>query len=462
MAGLGVTYRFLTGLLLSALFIAACDSVLLRNDLEAITSRGELVLITRNNFACYYEAAHGAAGFEYELAKAFAGHLGVKLRPVVIEDEAQMVEALLHGKADLIAPGVPFGRTTARLVALGPGYLEVREQVVGRRGGPAVSGVKDLLQNPLWITGSSAGLEQLKLLQGAYADLSWRTLSEYSSEEMLQMVWSRSAPLTVVESNMVTLNRRFYPELVVHFNLGDPLQLRWAMNPQSRHLQRAVRKWFAAKGTQEIVNSLISHYYSHLEDFDYVDLVRYRSRIFDRLPKYQVYFEEAAQRYGLDWQLVAAQAYQESHWNPNARSFTGVKGIMMLTQDTAKTLGLKDRLSEREAIFAGTRYLARLHRLIGEEVPEPDRTLMALAAYNIGFGHLQDARALAHEIGKSSHSWSGVREAFPLLHKKKYYQKLPHGYARGAEAVQYVDRIRTYHKVLNMALAPEGLKSIGG
>ncbi|MBI5063176.1 MAG: membrane-bound lytic murein transglycosylase MltF, partial [Desulfatitalea sp.] len=437
--------------------LTACESAFFRNDLEVIKSRGELVLITRNNESCYFEAAHGPAGFEYELAKLFADHLNLRIRTLLVEDEAQMVEALLQGKGDIVAAGAPFGRPAARMVALGPGYLPVNAQVVGRRGGPVVTEPKDLLQTPLWVTGSSAGFDRLKSLKEEYTDLRWQTLSEYSSEEMLQLVWNQSVPLTVVESNTLAMNRRFYPELVVHFTLGETQQLRWAMNPGNKLLQRAVQEWFAQTSTQETVASLVSHYYSHLEDFDYVDLTRYRRRIFDRLPKYQTHFEEAALQNGLDWQLVAAMAYQESHWNPLAVSFTGVRGIMMITEDTAKILGLKDRMAEKEAIYAGTRYLAQLHRLVGEDVPEPDRTLMALAAYNLGFGHLKDARELTAELGKSANSWSAVRETLPLLQKKKYYQNLTHGYARGNEAVQYVDRIRTYHKILNMAMAPEGL-----
>lgn len=443
----------------------ACNNGLVRNDLEVIKSRGELVLITRNNFACYFEAAHGPAGFEYELAKAFADHLGVQLRMKIIEDEAEMIQTLLQDKADLIAAGFPFGRPAARLVALGPGYLDVQEQVVGRRGGPAVLETKDLLKTPIWVTGTSATLEGLKKVKDQYKGLNWQTLSEYSSEEMLQLVWNQSVPLTVVESNTFKLNRRYYPELVVHLNLGHQKQLRWAMNPQSRHLQRAVLQWFDLPSTQEAVANLVNHYYGHLDQFDYVDLKRYRRKINNLLPKYRTHFEEAARAYGLDWRLVAAQAYQESHWNPRAKSFTGVRGIMMLTLDTAKTLGLKNRMAEKESIHAGTRYLARLHRLVGDEVLEPDRTLMALASYNLGLGHLQDARELARRLGKSANTWSGVREVLPLLQQKKYYKTLTHGYARGAEAVQYVDRIRTYHKVLNMAMAPHRdrlVSSVGG
>ena len=440
----------------------SCDRTLMLNDLEAVEDRGELVLLTRNNSACYYEAAHGYAGFEFELARAFAHHLGVKLRTVIVEEEADMVERLLRGEADIAAPGFPFGAPTNRMVNLGPGYLEVHEQVVGRRGGPAILRPEDLNQFQLWVTRNSAGLEQLKALKDRYDTIRWRTLAEQTSEEMLHMVWNQSVPLTIVESNVLTLNQRYYPELVVHMNLGEPQQLRWAMHPQSRHLQRAVAQWFAQARTQETIKGLVSHYYSHLEDFDYVDIARYRRRIFNLLPKYKNYFEGAADHYGLDWQLIAAQSYQESHWNPRAKSFTGVRGMMMLTLETAKTLGLKNRMAVEDSIYAGTRYMARLHRLVGTDVAEPDRTLMALAAYNLGFGHLQDARLLARRMGKPDNTWRSLREVLPLLQQKIYYQTLPHGYARGTEAVQYVDRIRTYYQVLNMAMAPDGMKAVGG
>ncbi len=453
-------------LLISALWgflsLVGCDQTLVRDDLEAIQARGELLLITRNNAACYYEAAHGPAGFEYELAKSFADYLGVRLRILVIEDEVKMVETLLNGEADLIAAGQPFGRASARLLALGPGYMEVSSQVIGRRGGPLVNAASDLVDNQVWIPANSASIDQLKRISKDFSNLDWKVSSEFSSEDILNLVWNSSVPLTIAESNTVAINRRIYPELVVHFELGKPQQLRWAINPKNRHLLRAAKLWFARPATKTVIEGLISHYYRHLEDFDYVDLVHYRRRISDRLPQYQDYFEQAAEQYGLDWQLVAAQAYQESHWNPRAKSFTGVRGIMMLTLETARTLGLTDRTSVKEAIFAGTRYLARLRRLIGESVPEPDRTLMALAAYNIGFGHLQDARDLARDLGKPSDSWRGIRDILPLLQKKSYYQNLTHGYARGSEAVAYVDRIRTYHKFLNTACAPQGLTRVGG
>ncbi len=456
------TYILIGSLLVIGFCVTGCDQPLFLNDLEAIKSRGELIVITRNNTTCYYEGPHGPTGFEYDLVNAFADHLGVKVRPLIIEDEADMIEALRNGQADMIAAGIPFGQQSARLLTLGPGYLDVQQQVVGRRGGLKPKNISDLSESAIWMTSSSDRAEALSAIKANHSDISWQTMQDYSSEELLQMVWNRSLPLTMVESHTLAMNRRYYPELVVHFTVGEPKKLAWAIHPQSRQLQKAVAMWFARTETRNLVRGLTDYYFSHLEDFDYVDLVRFRQRIRHRLPKYQTYFEEAASKYGLDWTLVAAQAYQESHWNPRARSFTGVRGIMMLTLDTAKQLGLKNRLAAKDSIFAGTRYMAKLHRMVGDEIPEPDRTLMALAAYNIGFGHLKDARMLAERLGKPSNTWHGVRSVFPLLQKKKYYRTLKHGYARGSEAVQYVDRIRTYHKVLIMAMLPQGLYGLGG
>jgi membrane-bound lytic murein transglycosylase F len=452
----------LAGWIACVVNLCGCESSLTRNDLESIQLKGELVVATRNNAVCYYEGPHGPTGFEYELTSAFCKYLGVEIRPLIIEEEAEMIETLKSGRADIIAAGFPFGRQAARLLALGPNYLEISQQVVGHREGPDIHNIDHLGETMIWITASSARLEILRHLKTQHTDLAWKTLSEYSAEELLQMVWSQSLPLTIVDSNILTMNRRFFPELEVNFTIGEPSYLTWATDPRNRHLRKALDQWFALEETQQFIQGLKDYYYGHLENFDYVDLARYRRRIQNRLPKYQDHFKEAANKYGLDWHLVAAQSYQESHWNPRAKSFTGVRGMMMLTQETAKTLGLKNRLAAKDSIFAGARYLSRLHEQIGGDVPEPDRTFMALAAYNLGFGHLSDARELTKRMGKPENSWQGVRSVLPLLQQKKYYRTLPHGYARGNEAVQYVDRIRTYHQMLNMAMMPYYDFPVGG
>ena len=168
-----------------------------------------------------------------------------------------------------------------------------------------------------------------------------------------------------------------------------------------------------------------------------------------RLPRYQNVFEREARRRGLSWELLAAQAYQESHWNPRARSYTGVRGIMQLTQATSYSLGIKNRLDPVKSIAGGARHLSMLHKQLPLHIQEPDRTWIALAAYNIGMGHINDARRLSFRLGKNPDRWDEFKDVLPLLAKKTYYRTLRHRYARGWEAVRYVERIRAYWSILH-------------
>lgn len=167
-----------------------------------------------------------------------------------------------------------------------------------------------------------------------------------------------------------------------------------------------------------------------------------------RLPRYKAVFQQEAQRRGIPWKLLASQGYQESRWNPRAVSPTGVRGLMMLTRNTSSSYGIQNRLDPQASIKGGARHLSRLLRQLPSEILEPDRTWIALAAYNVGMGHVKDARMLATRLGRNPNQWSDLKEVLPLLSKKEYYQTLPHRYARGWEPVQYVRRIRGYWALL--------------
>jgi membrane-bound lytic murein transglycosylase F len=434
--------------LLAMLGMTGCDDPLFKNDLQAIQSRGSLRVITRNNATCFYEGPHRKEGFEYDLVNAFAAHLGVDLSLTVLDNDADMLAALIEGRADLIAAGFVASEDLRKHVAFGPVYHDIQHLVVGRRGGPEPRSVADLVDQSIWVMAGAFHEKQLNTLKKQYPRLSWLKISDYESEELLEMVWKGVIPLTITDSNTLAINRRYYPELLVHLPVGPSQQLAWVFHPQSRHLLDTVRHWFADPDTQSLLERIKQHYYGHLETFDYVDITTFRKRLKKRLPLYRQYFEDAAGENDLDWKLVAAQAYQESHWNPKARSFTGVRGIMMLTLKTARHMGVKNRLDPEQSILGGTRYLAQLYDKIDGRVPEPDRLFMALAAYNVGWGHLEDARELCVRLGKNADAWSDIRSTLPLLRLKKYYKSLPHGYARGNEPVRYVDRIRTYHRIM--------------
>ncbi|HVO83488.1 MAG TPA: membrane-bound lytic murein transglycosylase MltF [Syntrophobacteria bacterium] len=445
--------KICSGAILSLILLGGvgCEQRSVRTTLDVIKARGELRVLTRSDATSYTAEPHNPAGFEYELAQAFANHLGVKLRPVFAHSVRDMVPALLRGEADIIAAGLAITKTLSSHLAFGPPYMEVTMEVVGRRGGYAPRAVADLVGQPLWVHAGTVEEELLKEQKARYPQLSWRPVSEYETEDLLGMVCKGTIPLTVANSNIVAMQQRYYPHLVTHFPISEREPLAWAMNPRASQLRAAVENWFNRPETMALIEQLRQHHYAHLSRFDFTDVVTYHRRLRERLPEYRKYFEAAGGRYGIDWRLVAALAYQESHWHPEAESFTGVKGLMMLTRKTAADLGVMRRLDPDESVFAGARYFAHLHRRIGVGVSEPDRTYMALAAYNVGWSHLEDARLLARRLGKNPNAWPAVRSTLPLLGKREFYQTLPHGFARGAEPVRFVDCIRTYHSILVQA-----------
>jgi membrane-bound lytic murein transglycosylase F len=193
------------------------------------------------------------------------------------------------------------------------------------------------------------------------------------------------------------------------------------------------------------------HY--NVGEFDYVDMRTFVRRMKSRMPKLVPLFKKAEEKYGIPWTLLAAQAYQESHWNRRAKSPTGVRGIMMLTLTTAKEMGVESRLNAEQSIMGGAKYLSRLEARVPDSVQGEDRWWYALAAYNIGMGHLHDARALADDLDLNPDNWRDLKGVLPLLSQKKYYKKLKYGYARGAEPVSYVRQIRNYQNILHAQVA---------
>ena len=196
------------------------------------------------------------------------------------------------------------------------------------------------------------------------------------------------------------------------------------------------------------LKELINKYYGHVRKFNYVGTQAYLRDIAKKLPKYIDIFKLSAHAQHLDWRLLAAVGYQESHWNPKAVSPTGVRGIMMLTRNTAKFVGIQNRRDTTQSIEGGAKYLRYMIDKIPNQIREPDRTWMALASYNVGYGHLEDARIITERRGDNPDKWVDIKESLPLLSKKKWYKTVKHGYARGKEPVGYVSNIRNYYELL--------------
>ena len=436
----------ISSLLIVTLFTRLSTST----QLEQVQKTGKLVVVTRNSATTYYQGPNGATGFEYDMLSLFAKQLGVSLELRTPENFADVLPMVAGGSADVAAAGITITEKRKQLVNFGPSYITNTQQLIFRSGAnKRPHNIGDTVGKKLHIIGGSSHEESLQQLKQTYVELEWQAITDADTEELMRQVDEEQIDFTIADSNDVKVNRRFMPELRVAFDLTDPEQVAWAFKKsEDTSLPDAATAFFTEIEENGQPIQLIKRHFGHIKRFDYVDKRTFLRHIENRLPLYELSFKQAAQATGFDWRLLAAVGYQESHWDPNATSPTGVRGLMMLTQATAASVKVKDRLDPRQAIFGGARYLKQQKNRIAERIQDPDRTWMALASYNVGFGHLEDARILAQKQGKNPDTWVDVKSTLPLLTKKKYHSQTKHGYARGYEPVHYVSNIRDYYQVL--------------
>ncbi len=439
----------LGGALLLSVLLLASSSWFEKNALTKVRATGKLVVLTINGPTTYYEGAAGAAGFEHDLAQAFAEYLGVRLAVIVEKNFHELLPRIARGDADLAAAGTTVTASRATLVRFAAPYQEIQQQVIHRRGSERPAAVKDLIGRELVVLAGTSFVERLNQLKEEYPALKWKESTEHGLEELLILVSQGLIDLTVADSNIVAVVRQFYPELQVAFNLQTPERLAWAFPPgDDDSLRDAVGRFLRDMRRSGELDRLIERYYGPASRFDYIDIATYQRRIEDTLPRYAEVFKKAAKDNALDWRLLAAMAYQESHWNPEAVSPTGVRGIMQLTEQTSAHLAITNRLDPETSILGGARYLRMLRDKLPPAIEEPDRSWMALAAYNVGIGHLEDARIITQGQGGDPNKWIDVQERLPLLSRAAWYANTRHGYARGYEPVQYVARVRTFFDIL--------------
>lgn len=437
-------------LLVTAVWLQGCNGPLFGGlGTDEIRAQGKLIVLIRNAPTVYsFDRDGHPEGVDYDLIQAFARSHDLEVQYEVKETVQEIFDALAAGEGHMAAAGltnVPSRRD--RFLVSDP-YHFVDQQVVCRRGGTLPREVSALTDVSLSVISDSSYVFKLNELKEDLPNLKWTEEVELTTETLLEKVWRREVDCTLADSNIVAVNRRFLPELITAFNLIEH-------EPQFFYFPRGVRMlrfelndWLEEFQESGELEQLLDKYYGHADEFDYVDTQKFLKRVRKRLPKYEKDFKQAGKKYDIPWTLLASQSYQESHWNRRAKSPTGVRGMMMLTLTTAKEMGVKYRMNAKQSIYGGAKYLAQLRDRLPEEVEEPDRTWFALAAYNVGMGHLYDARELAVRLEKNPNSWAEMKEVLPLLAQRKYHKKLKYGYARGHEPVIYVNRIRNYEDIL--------------
>ena len=416
--------------------------------LERVIDSGYLPVLSSNGPITYYEGPFGYTGFEYELAEAFANHLGVEL---VINDQPNLQEILSHvGGPDgqFAAYGLSVTEERQQQLQFSVPYMEVEQQVIYRRGNPRPQSIDDITGLAIVVASNSAQSELLESLKVDYPELSWLEIDGAEQLDLLEMVHNDRADITIVDSTAYKINRNIYPRARLAFDLEQTENIAWAFpRGGDNTLYKAANAFLVDYQKNGDLDKLLEKYF-HNDYLDEGGALTLSKQIESRLPKWEVYFRETAAEHGLDWLFLAAISYQESHWNHKARSYTGVRGLMMLTLNTAKALGIKDRTDPQQSIDGGARYFMQMYERIPERIQDPDRRWLALAAYNVGYGHLEDARKLTETMGGNPDNWDDVKERLPLLSKKKYYKDTKHGYARGWEPVKYVESIRNYYNIL--------------
>jgi membrane-bound lytic murein transglycosylase F len=415
--------------------------------LDRILASGELKVITGSSLHSHYVYRNQPMGFDYELAREFADHLGVRLRVVSCDTWEHMRSALYSGRGDLIAAGMEITASRSRQAAFSNGYREVQQHLISHRSKPPIATLRDLAGKTVDVGRGSVHHERLEDLRREGIDVIIRPHDNLPDDLLIQKVARGEIDFTVANSNVALMIRRYYPSAAVQALGRDTIPLGWAVRPEARQLLEKVNSFFRFMSETGKIDDIYEKYHWSIGDFDYLDLKTFHERMRTRLPRYRPFIKEAARKNGFDWCLIAAQAYRESHLDPLARGAFDAQGLMQILPATARSLNMADPFDPVASITGGVCYLKSLYDQFSG-VEEDDRVLFALAAYNVGAGHVQDARRLSVKKGLDPNRWESLAKTLPLLRYRAYYQNAEQGFCRGDITVAYVKHILIYYDIL--------------
>jgi membrane-bound lytic murein transglycosylase F len=438
--------RWIGCLLVGILTLAACSPAPEPAHLHQIYQRDSIRIGILNGPTSYFVTADGPTGYEYELAVALAQKLGVKLDLVPSFQLDELLQKLNAGQVDMIAAGSTVSESLRQQYRLAPAYQWSDEVLVFRTTERRPKNLAGITDDIVVIKGSSQA-ETLLAKQQQQPGLRLVLNETDDATELLQQVADGKIRYTVTDSHILAINQRFFPNIGVAQVLKSQQPVAWllAKNHDDSLFSTLVEFFGRSYEAAELL-SLEDKYFGHVRKFNYADTLDYIEAIDKTLPRFQPLFEQYSGN--LDWRLLAAIAYQESRWDPKARSPQGVVGMMMLTVPTATLMKVNSRVDAAQSIRGGSRYLQRLLDRMPERVKMPDRLWFALAGYNIGYNHIESARMLTEKDGADPDKWAEVKQRLSLLRQRKYYSQTQTGYARGDHAVYYVENIRRYYDTL--------------
>ncbi|MGO1245843.1 MAG: membrane-bound lytic murein transglycosylase MltF [Oceanisphaera sp.] len=436
-------------LLLVMLTVSGCDHPApLTDSVEQIQKRGSLRVGTLYHPLYYFLRDGQEEGLDFELAQQFSASLGdqIALKMVPAYSLNELFSLLDNGQVDMLAAGLTNTEQRRKLYRFGPSYYHIEHTLAYRKGLTRPKDIHDLTEDVIVLAGSSQA-EWLHQQQQTHPELPWQTKRDTDAEDLLRQVAEDKADYALVNDILLARTQRYYPSVEAAFTVGQPQAIAWMLpNSDDDSLLASMLTFFEQQSSQDTLARLHEKYFGHVQSFDYVDTRTFLQRTESRLPQYQPLFQRYAGE--LDWRLLAAISYQESHWDPKATSYTGVRGMMMLTEDTAAQVGVTNRLDPEQSIRGGAQYLTSILARLPDAIPQDERIWFALAAYNIVLGHVLDVRRLTLSRQQDPNSWAQVKENLPLLHQPKWYRQTRYGYARGRETKQFVNNIRQYYQSL--------------
>lgn len=428
-----------------ALIIAGCGE----NAQLPLEKSRELIILTRVGSNTYaVDETSAASGFDYDLARMLANELGLKSRFVVAASDTDILNRLKNGEGHLAAAWqTPIEDPEIRSSTP---YFQSQNVLVTHEASLPFSEIEQLAHKTIHVVAGSRQETALRKVQELVPDLIIATEQNLNELDLMEGVARQRYEATLVNNAEFDIGSNYYPELQDSLVIGSYRPIVWLFAPDvDPVLITRANDFLGGIQKNGEMDRLKDRYFGHVDRLTQADSVRFIERMHSVLPQYRPLFHDAQVTTGIDWRMLAALAYQESQWEPLATSPTGVRGMMMLTEDTADHLGVSNRLDPAQSIRAGAQYLSTLRDALPDSIDEPDRTWMALAAYNLGMGHLNAARHIARSLKADPDSWYEMKKVLPLLAQPRYYSRLKSGKGRGGEAVILTENIRVYSEILN-------------
>jgi membrane-bound lytic murein transglycosylase F len=413
----------------------------------------ELIFVTHNGPTTYFVNGDSqVAGIEYDLATLFVKDYApdYQIKFLLVNSVSDVIPTLLKGKAHIAAANLTVTHLRKELVQFSQPYQETQQQLVyNNEVTPIPKTMAALVGKRIAVPAGTSYAERLGQIQEKQPQLHWQAIKKTNSETLLEEVANGLLDFTVVDNHLSAVMQNYYPNLAVGMAIGKPEKIAWALPKNADPvLVKKVHAFFEQIHKNGVLRNLLDRYYGSSKRLNSQDINNFLTLSSTLLPKYKHLFKQAQEVTGLDWRLLAALSFRESHWDTFSTSPTNVRGLMMLTESTADRMGVTDRLDPKQSIPAGAKYLLKMRDKLPERISEPDRTYMALAAYNIGYAHLEDARVLAQRYKLNPDSWSDIKKTLMMLNKPEHYTTVKFGYASGGAPIIFVESIRSYQRIL--------------